>query len=138
MAFPTEQTHKGYIAYSDYGDLDLPFEFPDSVYMDFVYHSVFQHNGTTYYGSDYQYCFGTVVNRRYIMTTAHCVPPIFEFRPYAESRLVEVPVKFNPLHPSWSTIAHIYVKLYDYIGGNYEITPSEMVAIEDVVYVLKN
>ena len=136
MAFPTNQTHLGEYAYYDNGDLDLPFEFPDSVYIKFVYHSVFQHNGTTYYGSDYEWCFGTIINRRFIMTTAHCVPPIFEFRPYAEDRLVEVPVKFNAIYPSWSTIIHVYIKLYDYITSNYEITPSEMVAVEDLVYVI--
>lgn len=139
LSYPTEQTHVDEtIYYYLDGELALPFAYPDAVYLKFMFYTVFDYNQSTYYTSKTKWCFGSIINRRFIMTTGDCVPPIVEFQPFAHDELVQQPVVFNPLHPTWNTILHVYIKLYDYITSDYEITPSEMILVEDVVYVTES
>lgn len=46
-----------------------------------------------------------------------------------------VPVTFTDTFPDWQAICHVFVGLYEYIYYGEEITPTQRLAIKDIIIV---
>ena len=97
---------------------------------------MFKVNGKEIYNGPETWCFGTLINRRFVLTSAFCIPRYYHYSPSGYNNdTIYVPITFNKLFPTWSSIIRVYIGVYDYIYPNADITPTTLVPVEDVIYV---
>ena len=97
---------------------------------------MFKVNGIEIYNGPETWCFGTLINRRFVLTSAFCIPRYYHYSPSGYNNdTIYVPITFNKLFPTWSSIIRVYIGVYDYIYPNADITPTTLVPVEDVFYV---
>lgn len=112
------------------------YSYPATVLVSFSYSTSITINNNTYLPSFIAACFGTLINRRTVMTAASCLPSSLPFSPSGYGNdSINIPVVLDDFYPDLQSIYSVYVGVNKYISSGSDVTPTQLVTIDSVILV---
>ena len=104
--------------------------------MRYDYQTTVNYQGRVYYADHGTDCFGTLINRRTVMTAASCVPQTFNFTlPDNKNVTISVPIVLNDFYADYESIISVWIGVNTYLEYGYDISPMEFLYVEKIIIV---
>lgn len=117
-------------------DLSPPFTYPATTYITFRFTITIRVNDRIYLPQYRRSCFGTIVNRRTVMTAASCLPSTFPYSPSGfNNDTIILPVEFTEFYPTWQSIYNVHLGIHNFLWFDADVTPTLPEPIDTIILV---
>lgn len=117
-------------------DISPPFTYPATTYVVFRYNLILKIKGDIYLPQYAKSCYGTLINRRTVLTAGSCLPNSFTYSPSGfNNDTVTIPVQLNNYYHTWNSIYSIYFGIHWTMWFDGDVTPTTTEIIDKIIWV---